>query len=143
MLALAGAALLGGHFLEPSRVAPAAPVSSGTPAVTPDAIARAFVDHRSGIEVTGRGTVTRILPDDSNGSPHQRFILQLPSGQTLLVAHNTALAERVPALKIGDAVQFKGEYEWNSQGGVIHWTHHDPRGRHPAGWLQHGGRTFR
>jgi hypothetical protein len=91
--------------------------------------------------VTGRGTVTRVLSDDRDGSPHQRFILMLPSGQTLLIAHNIALAERVP-LKKGDVVQFKGEYEWNPEGGVVHWTHDDPRGRHDAGWLRYEGRSY-
>ncbi len=52
-----------------------------------------------GLEVAGQGVVTRILADDRAGSPHQRFILRLPSGQTLLIAHNIALADRIPSLK--------------------------------------------
>jgi hypothetical protein len=123
-LAVLGIVSLGARYLESNHVA------SGPPAAGLDAFASAFAEHRSGIEVTGQGTVTRILSDDRNGSPHQRFILTLPSGQTLLVAHNLDLAERIPSLQKGDRVRFKGEYEWNPQGGVIHWTHDDPRGRH-------------
>ncbi|HEX5421116.1 MAG TPA: DUF3465 domain-containing protein [Gammaproteobacteria bacterium] len=130
------ALFIGSHYFEPNGVSPVAS------APAQDAIASAFADHRSGIEVTGRGKVTRILSDDRNGSPHQRFILMLPSGQTLLVAHNIALAERVSSLKSGDIVEFKGEYEWNAQGGIVHWTHDDPRGRHDAGWLKHDGRIY-
>ncbi|EEZ38985.1 hypothetical protein VDA_000130 [Photobacterium damselae subsp. damselae CIP 102761] len=33
-------------------------------------------------------------------------------------------------------MQFYGEYEWNHQGGVIHWTHKDPKQKHPDGWLK-------
>lgn len=97
---------------------------------------------RPGQQVQGSGRVTRILSDDNDGSRHQRFILQLSSGQTLLIAHNIDLAPRVSSLKAGDTVQFYGVYEPNSQGGVIHWTHHDPQGRHVAGWLEHNGRRY-
>lgn len=107
-----------------------------------DAISSAFLEQRSGVQVSGAGTVERVLPDDTNGSRHQRFVLRLDSGRTLLVAHNIDLAPRIEALAAGDAVSFFGVYEWNAEGGVVHWTHHDPDGQHVAGWLKHGGRTF-
>ena len=97
---------------------------------------------RPGQQVSGSGKVVRILSDDNEGSRHQRFILGLSSGQTLLVAHNIDLAPRISSLQTGDTVKFYGEYETNSQGGVIHWTHHDPQGRHVAGWLEHEGRRY-
>jgi len=106
-------------------------------------LGRAFADRLSNVQVEGRGVVEKILPDDRDGSRHQRFVLRLASGQTLLVAHNIDLAPRLEELERGDEVGFAGEYEWNPQGGVLHWTHHDPAGKHPAGWLRHDGRTYR
>lgn len=90
----------------------------------------------------GSGTVVGILPDDTEGDRHQRFILRLASGRTLLVVHNIDIAPRVAPLRKGDTVAYKGEYVPNDKGGVIHWTHHDPDGSHPAGWLKHDGRIF-
>jgi hypothetical protein len=103
---------------------------------------KAFTEKLSNLQVEGRGVVTMILPDDNKGSRHQRFVLRLPSGQTLLVAHNIDLAPSIDTLAMGDEVAFSGEYEWNSKGGVLHWTHHDPNGSHVAGWLRHRGRTY-
>lgn len=105
-------------------------------------LAVAFENRQSNLQVQGSGRVIRILPDDNDGSRHQRFIIQLISGQTLLVAHNIDLASRVASLKIGDYVEFNGVYEWNAQGGVIHWTHHDPIGSHVAGWVRHNDHTY-
>lgn len=106
------------------------------------ALAAAFDQRASGIQVQGEGTVTKILSDDNDGSRHQRFIVRLRSGQTVLIAHNIDLAPRIDALREGDRVAFNGEYEWNPQGGVVHWTHHDPQGRHVSGWVSHGGRAY-
>lgn len=102
----------------------------------------AYKNRQSDLQVRGEGVVTKILRDDLKGSRHQRFILKLGSGQTLLVAHNIDLAPRIDGLGTGDTVEFYGEYEWNSKGGVIHWTHHDPDGRHIGGWLKHEGITY-
>lgn len=106
-----------------------------------DAIRAAFAQRRSGLQVLGEGRVVKLLPDDNDGSRHQRFLIELPGGPTLLVAHNIDLAPRLDALQQGDTVAFHGVYEWNAKGGVIHWTHHDPRGQHTAGWLKHQGKT--
>ena len=102
----------------------------------------AYQNSQSDIQVEGSGRVITLLADDTDGSPHQRFILRLNSGQTLLIAHNIALAPRIPNLETGDTVEFYGEYEWNYKGGVLHWTHDDPQRRHVAGWLKHNGRTY-
>lgn len=107
-----------------------------------EVIADAFENRRNNLQVSGSGTVTRLLADDNDGSRHQRFILELDSGQTVLIAHNIDLAPRINGLRNGDLVSFFGEYEWNDRGGVIHWTHHDPAGRHADGWLEHNGRKY-
>jgi hypothetical protein len=57
----------------------------------------------------------------------------------LFVAHNIDLAPRVANLHVGDTLDFHGEFEPSPQGGGVHWTHRDPRGQHPGGWLRHGG----
>jgi len=97
---------------------------------------------RDGRQAQGSGTVVRILSDDNDGSRHQRFIVRLASGRTLLIAHNIDLAPRIGGIREGDTVEFFGEFASNDKGGVIHWTHHDPQGRHPDGWLRHRGRTY-
>ena len=106
------------------------------------AVERAYAGRRSDVLVEGHGVVERVLADDDKGSRHQRFILRVGAERTLLVAHNIDLAPRVEGLRPGDAVHFRGEYEWNEKGGVLHWTHHDPQGRHPGGWLEHQGRRY-
>jgi Protein of unknown function (DUF3465) len=105
-------------------------------------IGRAFASGTSDVQVDGEGTVISILSDDVAGSRHQRFIVQLESGQTLLITHNIDLAPRIAGLKVADSVRFNGEYVWNEKGGVIHWTHHDPQGRHVAGWVIHNGKRY-
>lgn len=106
------------------------------------AISQAFIDRRSDLQVSGSGTVVRILADDNNGDRHQRFVLALDTDHTVLIAHNIDLAPRIDALRQGDDVEFFGEYEWNQQGGVIHWTHHDPQNQHVGGWLEHKGQRY-
>lgn len=102
----------------------------------------AFASRQSDIWVMATGTVQRVLPDDRDGSPHQRFIVELPSGLTVLIAHNIDLAPRVAGISVGDTVTVHGEYEWNDRGGVVHWTHHDPSGRRAGGWIEYAGERY-
>lgn len=121
------------------------PVSQRSPAsrTTNAELIRAIGERQTAFQVHGSGTVARVLSDDNDGSRHQRFIIELGSGQTLLVAHNIDLAPRINGLRPGDAVSFFGEYEWNDRGGLIHWTHHDPRAQHIDGWIEYNGKRYK
>ena len=87
----------------------------------------AFENQKSDIQIRGEGVVIRLLSDDLVVPRHQRFIIRISPKQTLLVAHNIDIADRVSNLQIDSTIEFYGEYAWNAEGGVIHWTHHDPR----------------
>ena len=105
-------------------------------------IMQAYQQQRSNIQVQAQGIVKAVLPDDNQGSKHQKIILKIENGLTVLIAHNIDLAPRIDGLKKGDQLEFFGEYEYNPQGGIIHWTHYDPQQRHPDGWLKHDGRVY-
>jgi hypothetical protein len=144
----------------PSHSAPAASssptpaASTPQPSATPDrpaaaspfaddpSIARAIADHAHDVTVDAAGVVSRVLPDDREGERHQRFIVRLPSGITVLIAHNIDIAPRIEGLRTGAAITFEGEYVWNAQGGVVHWTHHDPSGRHKPGFVKYNARLY-
>jgi len=101
-----------------------------------------FQQRQSDVQLELDATVSKLLPDDTKGLRHQRFIIKLDNGHTILVAHNIDLAPRIDSLKIGDNVTVFGEYEWNEKGGVIHWTHHDPANKHIGGWIRHQGSQY-
>lgn len=105
-------------------------------------IEKAFASHQRNVQVSGEGRVVRVLPDDTAGNPHQKCIVKLESGITILIAHNIALAPRIASLRAGDTLAFQGEYVWNHKGGTVHWTHHDPKQHHPDGWLRHQGKLY-
>ena len=109
-----------------------APAASGNAAVERD-----YAEQRSTVEVTADGAVTRVLADDSGPSgTHQRFIIRLAgSAQTVLIENNVTIGERAPVVP-GDNVIVHGEYVWNDQGGLIHFTHHDPAPAHEGGWIE-------
>ena len=102
----------------------------------------AFDNRQTDIQVHGKGIVTKILADDTSGSKHQKFILQLASGQTLLISHNIDISTRIDTLSINDSIEFYGEYVWNSKGGLVHWTHQDPNHSHIDGYLKHQNITY-
>jgi hypothetical protein len=54
-------------------------------------IASAFNNRKCNVQVDGQAVVIKILPDDLEGTRHQRFIVRLSSGQRILIAHNIDL----------------------------------------------------
>lgn len=107
-----------------------------------DVIAEAFRNRHSNLQLSGMGKVKRLLPDDNKGSRHQKMLIEMINGQTLLLSHNIDLAPRIDNVREGEWIEFFGEYEWSAKGGVIHWTHRDPRGKHPDGWIKYQGRVY-
>src|ERR1700720_1936117 len=101
------------------------------------AIVSDFHKHQSSGEVTADGTVVRLMPDrTSSTGTHEQFIVKLSSGDlTVEVEHNISIGARAP-VKEGDHVIVHGEYIWNAQGGLIHFTHHDPQGTHEGGYVE-------
>lgn len=119
------------------------PASGGAEVEQGDRVLREAFDRRANdtwVEASGR--VIRLLSDDHEGARHQRFIVQTGSGQTVLIAHNIDVAPRIP-VGMGDRVRFRGVYEWNDLGGVIHWTHHDPRGEIEGGYVEFRRKRYR
>lgn len=108
------------------------------------AVCAAYSATRSHVEVVADGTVTRILgTQPGRVSPHEGFLLALGSGCKLVVRveANTDFTGEFP-LGTGQHVLVKGEYEYYPLGGVIHWTHRDPRGRHEGGYIDAGGHRY-
>jgi hypothetical protein len=89
-------------------------------------VTHAYKNHITDFHISVIGRVTKVLPDDTIGIPHQRFLIQLPqSNQTILVVHNLDYGKRLH-LEADDVMKVTGEYVWNQHGGLIHLTHHDP-----------------
>lgn len=134
------------------RTTPAEPTGGTRTATTPASsskraqgartIIEAYRAGRSDVLVEFECRVRKLLPPDNDGKPHQRMIVEIAGGHSLLIAHNLELADAVPARE-GDSLVVFGEYEWNEQGGVVHWTHHDPKGWRPDGWIEHKGVLYK
>ncbi len=104
-------------------------------------VVKLHADRRSEVMVTVTAKIVHVLPDDNEGSRHQRFLLEIEKDLTVKVAHNIDLAPRVPISK-GDVVKIRGQYEWNDLGGVLHWTHHDPGKYREGGWIEFDGKRY-
>ena len=119
-----------------------APAPGTTTGLAADALARAVREKRSKVWVEGEGRIVHLLKDDRDPPRHQRCLAEILDGHTIKISHNIDLAPRVPWRK-GQTVRFRGRFEWNDKGGVVHWTHHDPKGRHEGGWLELAGQRYR
>lgn len=118
------------------------PLSGNLTSATLPNVAKLYADQANKVQVEDTGRVVKLLLDDINGLKHQKFLVKVASGQTLLFAHNIDLANRIDDIAVGDTITFRGEYVYNPKGGVVHWTHHDPSGHHPAGWIKLNGKIY-
>ena len=96
---------------------------------------KAFEEHLDQVMLTAKGEISQVLEDDNEGVDHQRFIITLPSAQTILVLNNLERAYRLP-VEVGQNVEVRGQYRWNKHGGLLHETHHDARTKHEDGWIK-------
>lgn len=109
-----------------------------------DKTLKSYYDKKvSGKMITVSAAVDKVLSDDLHPPRHQRFVIRLSNGLTVLVAHNIDLAPRVQNIQTGEQVKITGQYEWNAKGGVIHWTHHDPKGHRDGGQISYKGKVYR
>jgi len=136
---LAGVAIILGGRACFSRIAPS-PIKAEAPLTGVAQIMDAAANQRAGITVEHWGTVTKLV--DEEGGTLQKFVVTLENGHILLVAHDTAIAPRIP-LAVDDTVEFRGRYDWNALGGLVYYTHHDPQMVREDGWVKHKGKAYR
>ncbi len=96
--------------------------------------------------MTASGSIVRVLGTRLGRSgEHEGFLLHLSGadghGLTVRVEDNVDLTGPIP-IAAGEPAVIRGEYIYDPRGGLIHYTHLDPRGRHPAGYVQVGGRVY-
>jgi hypothetical protein len=118
----------------------------GSDAGSNAAVYDAWQSGRSHVEVTASGSVARVLGERPGPSGvHEGFLLHLRGseghGLTVRVEDNVDLTGPIP-LRSGDDVTVRGEYIYDSRGGLIHYTHHDPRGHHAGGFVRVNGRLY-
>lgn len=84
-------------------------------------------------------TVVRVLGERAGRSgEHEGFIVRA-ADRTFKVEDNVDITGPI-ALRRGDTVSLLGQLECDDY--VIHWTHHDPRGRHPSGYVKVNGKLY-
>jgi len=103
-----------------------------------------YASGRSGVEVIGQGTVLAVIGTHAGPSgEHEGFLVKLERQCDLLlrIEANVGITGSIP-LHEGETVTVKGQFEDDPTGGMIHWTHHDPAGRHVAGYVIAGGKIY-
>ena len=102
---------------------------------------RACATGAAHVEVHLSGTIARYLGTRySQSGRHEGFLVRTRDfAAPLKIEDNVEITGFIP-MRTGDSVELQGQYECND--GVIHWTHHDPSGRHLSGYVIVNGRRF-
>lgn len=95
-------------------------------------------------EVTFDATVAsrpRFFYGSRTHAEHEAFEVATRAG-SLEIVDNVAIAPRVP-VSPGDRIEVRGELVHDpGRGAIVHWTHRDPAGKHPDGFIQFRGQTY-
>lgn len=117
-------------------------VVNSNPNASDSQIVQAVNNQRRVNFVEGSGmVVVKVLPDDTSGLQHQKWMVRLSNGKLLQAVYNSDMCPRVP-VREGDVVAMGGMFIWTNQGGLIHWLHHDPRGNRPDGYVMLNGKYY-
>jgi hypothetical protein len=98
----------------------------------------AFTDGRTGIWVSGHGTVIRPLGSDATS---QRFLLRISDDLSIVLRHQIGQSGPIPAER-GDVIAFQGRYEFHGGGGEVILTHADAAQPGGGGWVTHQGTRY-
>jgi hypothetical protein len=112
----------------------------GRNSVDDQGLHRDIVNNTSGAEVTFDATV---LSDPVESGGHERFEVQVPTGERLEIDHNTSLAPFVP-LHTGDSVVIQGQLYIDPGPRLgVHCTHAATSSGCPdPGWIEYGGNYY-
>lgn len=92
-------------------------------------------------ELRAAGTVVSLLGErESRSGLHEGFFVRFGNAAPVRVEDNADITGIVP-LRAGEHILIQGQYECDDD--VLHWTHHDPSGRHLAGFIEADGHTYR
>ncbi len=95
-------------------------------------------------EVVFSGTVTgapRYFFGTHTHCEHETFGVRTPAGPVRVV-DNTGIAPRVP-VQPGDRIEVRGEMVHDpGRIPIVHWTHHDPQGKHTGGFIELRGHYY-
>ena len=106
-------------------------------------LVQAVESNRRTSYVTGAGMkVVELMPDDTSGSPHQKFRVQLSNGRTIMIISNLDMCVHIP-VQVGDAVGAGGEFiPTGKNSGLLHWVHSDPKKQRPDGYVELNGHVY-
>jgi disulfide oxidoreductase YuzD len=104
-------------------------------------LANAFAKKIEGFQIRFNGVVVRNFADEKHFHVLQEFILQLSTGQTLLIVHDKTIGEGVPRVRLGNKMTVLGVYRWNAKGGYIIQTTRKADGS-AGGWIRRNGKRY-
>lgn len=122
--------------------APGKHYDQGTP-VTDDKDLIAAIQNGRTVQflIAGNLEVIQVLPDDTSGLQHQKWMVQLSNGKKVLGVYNSDMCPRVP-VKQGDHITLAGMFLMTNQGPIMHWLHHDPSGQRQDGFVELNGQRY-